>query len=60
MRLSVARRILSGELVPYRGSQTLALAPLGFNECVYLTLSRKDIEFMLRQLALKTEREKGK
>ena len=70
MKLSDAKKILSGELVPYPGSQDFCVVPKGYgNKAVppynakdwtYLTLTPKDVEFCLRQLALKVTREKAK
>ena len=65
MKLTDAKKILSGEFVSYPGSQEVCVVKKGGNSCDdwrYIDLTPKDITFMLLQLALKVvgEKEKGK
>jgi len=61
LRLSDAKKILSGELVLCNTTQYVAMQPKGKpDDWDYLTITKKDIQFMLRQLSLKVEREHKK
>ena len=62
MKLSDAKKILSGHWFPFPGSQSLTVCTKGdvfTRKWKYLFLTKKDVEFCLRQLALKVTREKG-
>lgn len=65
MRLTDAKKILSGEYESYKGTQEICLVKGGTDHqnpdnWRYLDLTKKDFDFCLRQLALKVTREKEK
>lgn len=63
MRLSDARKILSGEYEPYGSNRLWVNRKVGKYETkipVNVPLTQSDIEFCLRQLATKVVAEKGK
>ena len=68
MKSSDAKKILSGYWKPFIGSQSLTVfdgKDINERDWTYIILTKKDVEFCLRQLALKVEfesreKEKGK
>lgn len=63
MKLTDAKKILSGYWKPFCGSQSLTVfdgKDINERDWTYIILTEKDVEFCLRQLALKVTREKEK